>query len=171
MEHELLQLHAHDRKGKRWTAEDDALLSRYAGKVSLDQVAGMLHRTTDSVRKRAELLGIDHRCPKPTLMICPRCGEWRTRLEDGICMVCHKQDTRDALEQRERGLLDMVSDAYRERAMSRRQAEPRRPRRKGLGPVEVERVLCAQLDKENSTRRRRCERMEQWLRSRYVDTV
>lgn len=173
MDDDLLALHAQDRKGRRWSKEDDATLRRLAGKVELAQIAGTLHRTVDSVRMRAQKLGVDCHCSVPTLMRCPRCGQWRTYLRMGICRVCMRMDTRDVLVERERRLLYEVPESYRVSATDRR-SEMRRDAGRGdreLDPVELERVLCARLDRENATRRRRCERMEKAIRSGYVENM
>lgn len=163
---ELATLHATDRKGRRWTPADDATLARLAGKVDLTQLAQTLHRTEVAVRLRCTKLGLVSRCQCATLIRCPRCGEWRTRLDGGICTVCHKEDTRDALLERERDLLDRVSAGYREWSGARRGGDVRRTARSGLDPVELERRQCERLDRENATLRRRCERMEAWIAAR-----
>lgn len=172
MDDDLFALHAQDRKGRRWSKEEDATLRRLAGKVEVDQIAGTLHRTRNAVRMRALKLGVDYRCKVPTLMRCPRCGQWRTYLYLGLCGVCIRTDTRDALIARERKLLYEVPESYRANATDRRTVVRQTEYEdRSLDPVELERVLCERLDRENATRRRRCERMEEAIRSGYVDNV
>lgn len=158
-------------KGSRWSRTDDAMLRRLAGTMDVAQLAAILRRTERSVVWRAGQLGVRVECPAETLLRCPRCGAWRTRLVGGVCVVCRKEETRDALRRRERELEDLVSADYRERADARRRERPVRVPTGGMDAAQRERLLCERLDRENATIRRRCERMEAWLREHRGDSV
>lgn len=172
MDERIFNIRSNDRKGRRWSREDDATLRRLAGKVEPAQIAGTLHRTPEAVRKRAAKLHLDITCHAPTLMRCPRCGQWRPRLYMGICGVCIRTETRDQLIERERLLTYEVDPTYRKNASDRRR-EARRTEYedRSLDPVELERVLCERLDRENARLRRRCERMEEALRTGYGENM
>lgn len=169
-------------RGRAWTVGELAYIRRWAGRKPAHEIARHLKRTKQAVERQAQRMGVSLKHYESTLVWCPNCCAWRTRLTLGFCPVCSRKQTRAEQMEREKALLDRL--APEERALKRPELHDSRidPKPKleavteGMRPwaaarieeqnaVLVQRWETLNLDRENAARRRRIERMEDQLKN------
>lgn len=122
-----------------WTTKDEQYLRNNAGLIPADKIGKHLGRSTKSVRRKAESMGLSLRCFKSELKWCPSCAKMRASVSPvtGICRVCSKQHNKEEGEWRVSKALEQLTQE--ERIEYARQ-EARRGRRH-MPPKPVKRVI------------------------------
>lgn len=169
-------------RGRAWTVGELAYLRRWAGRKPAHEIARHLRRTKQAVERQAQRMRLSLRHYRSSLVWCPSCCAWRTKLTLGLCPVCSRKETRAEQMEREKALLDRL--APEERALKRPGLHESRidPAPKlastqehmrpwALAMAEERNAVLTQqwetrnLDRENAARRRRIERMEDQLKN------
>lgn len=68
-------------------------MRKYAGVLTRREICRHLKRSTKSVKRKSERLGVSLRCFKTKLNWCPVCAKWRSTVspKTGKCRVCSKR--------------------------------------------------------------------------------
>lgn len=161
---------------RNWTTGDIRYLRKYAGRIPVHKLALHLKRTQQAVKTQARKHGIDIRYFTQRLVWCSNCCAWRTKLTLGLCPVCTRKQTREQQIEREHYLLSLITPA--QRALKRPElhesridrlpplhvpadtSEYEKARCSEADAIATQRIEIANLDRENSTRRRRINRLE-----------
>lgn len=77
-------------KGSTWTTTEDGVILKHRGKLSVEEIAELLGRSTNAVEVRArrkKIGSLRHR--KRELVWCSKCSAYRTRINKFGCPVCN----------------------------------------------------------------------------------
>lgn len=172
--------------GRSWTTRDERYLRDSAGHVPVSEMARNLMRSPDSVRKRLAHMGLSGRVWESRLEWCVACGAPREMGTGGTCPVCSRLATRERQVEEEARLMALLpsdSAALKRPQLLGSRVDPV-PRHRSARPltqvweadrdaderaVEEQAWEVRQLDRENSSRRRRIERLREQLSSLGID--
>lgn len=123
-----------------WSTKEVKYLREHAGLVSVDHMAKKLKRSTKSVRRKAEKLGISTRYYNSKMQWCPRCAQLRSTVSPitGICRVCAKREQYELGEQRVSRALKQLTPSkraeYRRQESRRGSSVPPKPIKREVNP-------------------------------------